>query len=147
MWSAFMLGNYAGMSWQHLFKRRSKSKNERKGLEKEKPALQGAVAKSYPGLSIQKFHSCKAAGFFFGNYCLKSLCHCAKENRGVLLLLSTLQCFLHYCCYVRYSQMHDYPMLLRSFILKETLVTSSSEYCSFLFLNKIPQEICDRPRV
>lgn len=64
MWSAFMLGNYAGMSWQHLFKRRSKSKNERKGLEKEKPALQGAVAKSYPGLSIQKFHSCKAAGFF-----------------------------------------------------------------------------------
>lgn len=48
-----MLGNRNGLA--ALIKRRSKSKNERKGLFRKKEAvLQVAAARSYPGLPIQK---------------------------------------------------------------------------------------------
>lgn len=40
------------MVWQFLFKRKSKSRNERKGLLREtQPVLQAAAARSYPGLT------------------------------------------------------------------------------------------------
>lgn len=82
-----MLSNYAGMTCQHLFKRRPKSKNEMKGpFRKKEPVLLVAVARSYPGLAKTEV-SIPAKLLLFSAITAWSHKKC---------LLSTLPCFLYH---------------------------------------------------